>query len=56
MARRNPAGGRQRNRKPAGGKSRTRKVRGHSRSPRGPDKGKPTVKVKGYKRASARRR
>lgn len=26
------------------------RVKGHTRSPRGPDRGKPTVYVKGYRR------
>jgi hypothetical protein len=31
-------------------------VRGHTRTPRGPNKGKPTVRVDGYRRGKAPRK
>jgi hypothetical protein len=43
-------------RKPAGGKAKRNRVKSHTRSPRGPNKGKPTVRVKGYRRSTAKRK
>jgi len=45
-------------RRKTAGKARTTKnsVRGHTRNPRGPDRGKPTVHVRPYRRRKARRK
>lgn len=40
----------------SGGRNRTNRVKGHSRSPRGPNKNKPRPTVRGYSRAPARKK
>lgn len=47
-------GRKKRKRKPGAGSSQS--VKGHTRSPRGPNRGKPTVRVDGYKRGKPARK
>ena len=43
-------------RKRARGAGSAVKVKGHTRTPRGPNRGKPTVRVDGYKRGKVRKK
>ena len=47
-------GRKKRKRKPGAGSSQS--VKGHTRSPRGPNRGKPSVRVDGYKRGKPSRK
>lgn len=47
-------GRKKRKRKPGAGSG--VKVKGHTRTPRGPNRGKPTVRVDGYKRGKGGRK
>jgi hypothetical protein len=43
-------------RKRAPGAGSASKIKGHTRSPRGPNKGKPVVRVDGYRRGKPRKK